>query len=116
MSDVRITYQEYWAEVKSIANDVAREVIEDDCDAYDRLHEVVDGHRWIVYYCYNMQVLMHCSDANAYFEDFGPIEQVDDLHDLLCKLAYAALYRDVGARLDDAIEAARKQAEQDEQS
>lgn len=124
----RITQQEYWAQVDDIATEIigeALQVLRDGGNrdraeerAHDALHEMVDGHQWIIYYGYNLQVLEHTDNDDAYFDNFGPLE-ADSATDAFQKMAYAALEADVqeklADRLSEALDEAEEQLEEEEE-
>ncbi len=110
--------QEYWDEVNEIADiiayetmqetdnnrDEAEEIINDTC-----LHETIDGHQWIIYYGYNLDVIGHSENADYYADIFGgdslaaSLDQagLDMLH---CHIAFWAMYVDVQDRLPTALD------------
>ena len=86
-----LTAQKYWDEIKDLATE-AREQGAD--DVYDYVHESVDQHQWIIYTFYNMQVLQHTSNANAYFDNYGELD-TKDFSSCMAKLAWAGMVQDV---------------------
>jgi hypothetical protein len=97
-----LSSQEYWAEVREIA-EAARAEEKAGGEASDYIHEQIDSHQWIIYTFYNLQVLQHSSSENAWFEEFGEMK-ADDFSSCMAKLAYAAMatdVRDVMSRLED---------------
>jgi len=100
---------EYWIEVQNLADNIVSEAM-DECDndlnAAEELindsllHETIDGHQWVIYYSYNLDVIRHSDNAEYYQENFGvdalatSLEQggLDTLH---CHMAFWALYADV---------------------
>lgn len=99
-----ITQAEYYSECQSIATETVKECEGNEESIQDQLHEAVDGHQWIIYTFYNLQVLQHSRNENAYFDDFGPLV-ADDFSSCMAKLAYAALMADVQEYLSDALSA-----------
>ena len=113
-----ITCKEYWDEVEGIAdaiaceamgdNDNDREAAEDDINDC-RLHETIDGHQWVIYYSYNLDVIKHSDNEDYYNDNFGAeslaasLEEggLDTLH---CHIAFWALYADVQDKLIDALD------------
>lgn len=74
---------------------------------YDRIHEMVDGHEWVIYYgrAWNVARLMSGNDnACSMFEDLGCIQSGESLDNLICRFAYCALHSNVAAEMDDAVE------------
>jgi hypothetical protein len=105
---------QYVDKINSIATNMAAEALADndnDIDAarkdiYDsRLHETIDGHRWIIYYAYNLDVIRHSDNADAYSDNLGPLDMaavlkergLDGLHNVI---AYYAMYADVSDALN----------------
>lgn len=114
-----MNYQEYWTEVRELADSIACEAMQDNDndrdaamdDIYDsRLHETIDGHQWIIYYSYNLDVIKHSDNEDYYSDNFGcdslaaSLEQggLDTLH---CHIAFWALYADVSDRIEMALDA-----------
>ena len=111
-----LTYSEYWTEIQSIADNLVSEAMEacdNDREAAEesiqdtRLHETIDGHQWVIYCAYNLDVLKH-SDNESYFEDnIGGADHIlkdggiDQLHTVM---AFYAMYADVQEKLSDAFD------------
>lgn len=64
----------------------------------DRLHEIVDGHEWIIYTYYNSQVLTHSDNDGAYFDDIGALE-ASDYNSAVQPMAFYAMRQDVVDRI-----------------
>lgn len=74
-------------------------------DVYDKVHEQVDGHEWVIYYskAWDVAHLMSGDDtACREFEEIGCLESGKSLDDLICQFAFYALR----ATVSDEIEAA----------
>lgn len=114
---MNITSQEYWTEVQSIAANI----ISDNKDQYqDRdeleeaindtlLHEVIDGHQWVIYNSYNLDVYQHSDNQDYAIDNFGTevLEYAlkeNGLSGLHTVLAYWCLYADVQDKLSDLLE------------
>ncbi len=106
-----ITEKEYWQEVRSLAISILDDAweqhpSEDDQREReefmsDRLHEDVDGHQWIIYTHYNVQVL-HCAhNPEAYWDQMGEAPQAENYGQLMAVLAYSALQEDVAQVVGD---------------
>lgn len=108
-----ITLKEYLHEVKLIAENVFNEALEThpedsherDQLMYERVNEVVDGHMWVIYCFYNLQVIEHTSNPEAYQdiysdEDLGTIVSEQGLKGLHSMIAYFAMVADVNAAID----------------
>ncbi len=112
-----ITCNEYWVEVQNIADNLVSEAMADNDndrdkaeeDIFDsRLHETIDGHQWVIYDSYNLDVIKHSDNPNYYADNFGAkslstsLENgLDTLH---CHIAFWALYADVSDKLSDALD------------
>ena len=97
------TDHEYWASVRSIAQD-AWDESEGDIDAAYRLaSEDVDSSRWVFIVPQALLTMRYASEPDAFFEDYGCglLERVDNWGDVVCRCAYFAMLRDV----TDAIQA-----------
>lgn len=121
---MNITQSQYWAEVQSLAELIVSEAADyTDCntaDTFDRdsvlerihdtvLHETIDGHQWVIYYAYNLNVLQHSDNAeymidNHGVESAGEILKDSGLSGLHSALAFWALYADVADRIDSALD------------
>ena len=119
----KITNVEYWSEVQAIAASLVHEAANyTDCntlDAFDAdtirdhiydsaLNETIDGHQWVIYYAYNLDVLQHTDNAEYAADNFGSEYLADalkkGLSDLHMMLAFWALYADVSDSIGDALE------------
>ena len=102
------TYKEYKDEISDLAEDLYKEAgeehpeDEDDRNGYilDRVNEIVDGHRWIIYYAYNLSVYEHSPNPDAYQdiygnEDLGYIVSDRGLLSLHTVIAYCAMQADL---------------------
>ena len=102
MPSNQITYQEYWKEVAGLAKQIAQEAKDeglDESEAYDRLHEVIDGHQWVIYTWANPYVLIHSQNENALFDELGAPQEFSDYSDFMMKTAFWALRADVAAEI-----------------
>ena len=79
---------------------------------YDSLlHETIDGHKWIIYYSYNQDVIANSSNPEAWEDiysqaDIGKVLSDKGLTGLYQTLAYFAMFQDVADELDTALELA----------
>lgn len=99
-----ITSLDYWSEIRSIADSVKQDVRENEADLSDAIHEAIDGHQWVIYTGYNLDVLKHCSDESAGIDegliDANAALAEGGLSKLTGQLAYCAMERDVYNELD----------------
>lgn len=68
-----ITYQAYWAEIASLVASAQAEAKEYSSDAYDTLHETIDGHQWVIYTAFAFDVLKHTNNDDYAVEELGHI-------------------------------------------
>ena len=116
--------QEYWKEIEELADSIACEAMADNDndraaaeeDIYDsRLHETIDGHQWVIYYSYNLDVIKYSDNADYYSDNFGAeslaasLEQggLDALH---CHIAFWCMYADVQERIEEALDTYESEA------
>lgn len=81
-------------------------------DVYDKVHELVDGHAWVIYYSKAWEVahLMSSDEAAcSEFEDLGCLESGDSLDDLICQFAFCALHANVCGEMESALEEYKKE-------
>lgn len=127
-----ITNTEYWIEVESIANCIATEAMQSCDNERDEaeelindtlLHETIDGHQWIIYNAYNLDVIQHTDNEDYMIDNFGSecageeLKQ-NGLSGLHTAVAFWALYADVqdmtSGELDKLEEAIEEEIEEDE--
>lgn len=112
-----ITSSQYWLEVQSIANLIATNAMQS-CDN-DRaeaeelindslLHETIDGHQWIIYNAYNLDVIQHSDNEDYYIDEFGAEDagvtlKNGGLSGLHTAVAFWALYADVQNMISDEL-------------
>jgi len=109
-----MNYTEYHNEVRLIAEDVYKLALEahpedrDEQDefVYERVNEVVDGHMWVIYYSYNLSVLQHTANPEAYQdiysnEDLGSIVSEHGLGGLHSTIVYFAMVADINEAIYD---------------
>lgn len=101
-NDNEMTQAEYYTQCREIAQDVWAEAGGDRDEAFEALHEAVDGHAWIIYTFRNLQVLTHSRNCDAWFEEYGPLE-VSNFSDAVQKMAFAAMYADCSEYLNEII-------------
>lgn len=90
-------YQEYWTEVRDMAQQITAEAREHQRDIGDVLAETVDGHEFVIYTAKNFGVLTHCSNHDAYTEEHGVDDVCKDGEVNWAALAYAAFSEDIRA-------------------
>lgn len=107
------TYGAYWAEVASLAQQIADECREHGQERCDILHETIDGHEWVIYHGKALcNVLAHTQADDAAFEEAGDdvLHGITSAGEVYSRLAFYALMRDVGEALADIPEEAEEEA------
>ena len=116
MSNI-ITRSQYWNEVQSVAVSIAEDAMRqcdnnrDDAEELitdSLLHETIDGHQWIIYNAYNLDVYQYSNNSDYYIDNFGGDDAsyvlkekgLDGLHQAL---AFWAFYADVQDKTKDAL-------------
>ena len=111
-----MTQLSYIEEIKDIATNLVDELMDEYEDreeaeeqAYDRLHETIDGHQWVIYYAYNDDVLKYSDNDEAYKdiydnEGIGSIIAEHGLDSFKTAMAYFAMYQDVSELLEQAFD------------
>lgn len=100
MAEAKITMQQYWREVSSLAKQIKKEARTDERDTGDVLNEAIDGHEWIIYTWAYPYVLMHSRNENALFDEQGAVE-ASDYSGIMQQMAFYALRQDVSDELGD---------------
>ena len=101
----RLSKSQYYDEVDSLA----KEALEDGRDhdeAMDWIHETIDGHQWVIYCAYNLEVIQHSDNAYAIEdcydgEGYAQLMKDGGLSKLHSVMAYFAMHADVSQRLAD---------------
>lgn len=100
------TSWDYWAEVRSICEELAAEQRQaaedgDSFELFDRLHETIGGHQFIIYYSQARQVLAHTRNEDEGIENGGvDMGSYDSISNLRTVLAYFAMHADVTQHTD----------------
>lgn len=116
-----ITHSHYWGEVKSLAENMISETfewLEDKADMTREecfeatmdeindhvLHETIDGHQWVIYYAYNLDVINYSDNADYMTDNFGndmagDILKEQGLNSLHTAMAFWCMYADVADEL-----------------
>ena len=125
-----ITSSQYWNEVQSLAVSIAEEAM-DQCDNNrddaeelindSLLHETIDGHQWIIYSAYNLDVYQYSDNSDYYIDNFGGDDAayilkekgLDGLHNVL---AFWSLYADVQDKIDEALDGVESNIEEQDET
>ena len=123
-----ITSAQYWNEIQSLAVSIAEDAMSY-CDNNREeaeelindslLHETIDGHQWIIYYAYNLDVYQYSDNSDYYIDNFGGDDAtyvlkekgLDGLHQAL---AFWALYADVQDKIGEALDGVESNIEESE--
>jgi len=112
-----ITSASYSTEINATAISIIDELMDEhdnDLEAvkealYDRIHETVDSHEWIIYTYHNAFVVRFSSNEDAYKDVYGN----EDLGALVCEkgpegitlaMAYFAMSADLSEKCNEIIE------------
>ena len=95
-----MNYKEYTKEVEALADEAVRITKEYEQCIHDTLHELIDGHQWVIYYSANDEVLRHTDNPDAWQErytqeDLGRVVADSGLEGAKQVMAYWSLERDV---------------------
>ena len=119
-----ITQKIYNEEIAALADDIANDCLFE-CDndftearemLYDRCHEVVDGHQWIIYYHYNDDVLKFASN-DAAWEDvldnasIGQIVTEKGMSSARTVQAFCAMLEDLNQKVSEIFDEKKNAAE-----
>lgn len=125
-----ITSAQYWNEVQALADSIAEDAMlqcdnnreeAEDLINDSLLHETIDGHQWIIYYAYNLDVYQHSDSSDYYIDQFGGDDAacvlkekgLDGLHQAL---AFWSLYADVQDKIDEALDGVESSIEEQDES
>lgn len=92
MTDFKINNYILQQEAKQLAAQALLEQKEYGTDAQQLLHEMCDGHEWVIYFTHAVKLCAECdtNEGENYLEDLG-YEQFDSFSDHATQLAYATL-------------------------
>ena len=124
-----ITSSQYWNEVQSLTVTIAEEAMahcynnRDDAEELisdSLLHETIDGHQWIIYSAYNLDVYQYSDNSDYYVDNFGGDDAayvlkekgLDGLHQAL---AFWSLYADVQDNISEALDGVESNIEETEE-
>ena len=112
--------QQYWKEITDIAEQLVWSSMNEYDDLNDReaaegvindhlLHETIDGHQWVIYYTYSLDVMKYSGNTDYLVENFGAEDAgtilseggIESLHQAI---AFWAMYADVQEKLEQALD------------
>lgn len=113
-----ITSSQYWKEIQDLAVSIAEDAMSQCDDNREEaeelindslLHEAIDGHNWVIYYAYNLEVYQYSDNADYYIDNFGTDDAAHVLRNkgltgLHQAIAFWALYADVQERIGEALD------------
>ena len=125
-----ITSSQYWNEVQSLAVCIAEDAISYCANNRDEaeelindslLHETIDGHQWIIYYAYHLDVYQYSRNSDYYIDNFGGDDAafvlkekgLDGLHQAL---AFWSLYADVQDKIGEALDGVESNIEEQDET
>lgn len=98
--------EDYYGDVRSMAEDVLSQVLDEETDEEDarealseRIHESVDGSAWVIYTARALDVLRVSENDGAYVDNFGTDGIVSDGSINWSALAFGAMEADVSERV-----------------
>jgi len=115
MSNLEFTSTEYHREISDLADDLYSEALEQNDNDHDMaieaihdhlLHEIVDGHQWVIYTYSNELVEQFSANAEAFKdyydnESIGALVADQGLDALKPIIAYFAMYQDIIDHLNE---------------
>ena len=115
MSNLEFTSSEYHKEINDLAYDTYHEALEQNDNDHELateaihdhlLHELVDGHQWVIYTYSNELVEQFSANAEAFKdvydnESIGALVADQGLDAIKPIIAYFAMYQDISDRLND---------------
>ena len=124
-----ITHYEYWKEVEELAEMLVTEQMDyadNDREAAEEaindhaLHETIDGHQWIIYNAYNLDVIKWSDNADYYADNFGgddlaAVMKEGGLDRVHTVVAFFAMYADVQDKLESAFDDYEAELEEDDE-
>ena len=91
-----MTKSEYWAEIKSLADETVRACRDGEVDdLHDYLHERIDGHSYVIYTRENHDVIRWTENEDYTAREFGADSLVRDGSIHWALIAYGAMYGDL---------------------
>ena len=124
-----ITSSQYWNEVQSLAVSIAEDAMEQCNNRREEaeelindslLFETIDGHQWVIYYAYMLDVYQYSDNSDYYIDNFGGDDAayvlkekgLDGLHQAL---AFWSLYADVQEKIEEALDGVESNIEESEE-
>lgn len=124
----QITPNEYMKEIQELAESIVKGALADNDNdkaaaleeiSDTRLHETIDGHQWIIYNAYNLDVIRHSDNSDYYIDNFGNEEAgevlkrngLDGLH---TAIAYYAMYADTQELISDEMDKQTEETDSEE--
>lgn len=113
-----MNHSEYTQTMDSLINSAYEELKRDDTqELSDIVHEMVDGHQWVIYYAQALDLVSFVrridfdeyAEAQSILEDIG--ELTTDLDTLASQLAFWIMYNNVYGAVYERLEAEEEAAE-----
>lgn len=116
MTDLNTEY-DYTQQIRAIAAELVSEAMDQSDNDKDQaeelindtlLHETIDGHEWVIYYAYNLDVIKYSDNEDYMEQNFGneyageimADKGLDGLHTVI---AFWCMYADVQDELETAF-------------
>lgn len=121
-----ITSSQYWKEINDLAVTIAEDAMEQCNNSREEaeelindslLFETIDGHQWVIYYAYMLDVYQYSDNSDYYIDNFGGDDAayvlkekgLDGLHQVL---AFWSLYADVQDKISEALDGVENSIEE----
>ena len=113
-----MNYDEYTTTMYALIDSAYEELKRDDTqELSDIVHEMVDGHQWVIYYAQALDLVSFVrridfdeyAEAQSILEDIG--ELTADLDTLASQLAYWIMYNNVYGAVQERLESEEEAAE-----
>jgi hypothetical protein len=122
MSDDNMTAAEYRTEIKNCAEIAIGETIQYfdhsiDSDAFEEeldreVWETADGHQWMIYTGYHMDVLRHADHEPEEWENYVNLRESPSYRDVIQAMAFDVFYRDLYRAAFNQLEELRESREE----
>ena len=90
-----MNYREYREEIERIAADAVQESEEYHTDLEDTLHQMIDGHAYIIYTHNAYKVREHTQNWDSYHDVYGDKVEGEHIDQIVTQYAYFAMCADV---------------------
>lgn len=96
------TSQEYFKTVEFLATSIKDEWKQDnDLEVFERIHELIEGNHYVIYYSANIEVLQASNNEDAFEDQGGELDTSKGWRSILTQVAYFAMWQDVMDKLEE---------------